>query len=223
MPRSRLTLDKFANTFAFILIAYASYLLILLSLPYIHFKSGVEFLATKQLIYHIDEWRISFYIHVFASPLVIVTGLFQFNRWIMRKSPRFHKVCGYIYIINVLLITGPAALIMSFYANGGRVAQTSFVLLSFSWIICTFLAFYFIRKKNFKQHVNWMLRSYALTLSAVTLRFYAYLFDVFEVNIGPIATYTLLAYISWIPNLFFAQVLIRLKYPEYLLKYKLAT
>lgn len=64
-----------------------------------------------------------------------------------------------------------------------------------------------------------MIRSYALTLSAVTLRFYAYLFDVFNVAIGPRETYIILAYLGWIPNLLFAEIMIRLKYPAYLLKY----
>lgn len=204
----------------FLIILYASYLLILLSLPYIHFKPGVEFLETKQLIYHIKVWRASFYIHVFSSPFIILSGLFQFNRWILRKKKGLHRKLGYIYIIGVLLITGPAAFVMSLYANGGRITQTSFVILSILWILTTYLAYHSIKKGNSEQHVKWMIRSYALTLSAVTLRFYAYLMGVFKINLGPEESYTILAYISWIPNLLIAEVLIYWKYPTYLLKQK---
>jgi len=205
------------NSVAFIAIAYASYLLVLLSLPYIHFEKNVEFLSTKQLIYHIDAWRISFYVHVFTSPIVIMGGLIQFNRWILKKSPRFHRIVGYAYVIDVILITGPAAMIMSFYANGGRIAQTSFVILSCLWILFTWLAVIKARKGHFLSHTKWNIRSYALTLSAVTLRFYAMLFDYFNLNLGPKETYILLAYASWIPNLIIAEILILLKYPQYLL------
>ena len=211
-------ISGFFNSLVFGIILYASYLLILLSLPYIHFIPGVEFLATKQLIYHIDAWRISFYVHVFTSPIVILAGLFQFNGWILRNKPKLHRLLGMIYVIVVLFVTGPAALIMSLYANGGRVAQTSFVILSCLWILFTFLAYRKVRKHDYSSHIKWMIRSYALTLSAVTLRFYAYLFDVFNLNLGPKETYILLAYLSWIPNLIFAEILMRAGYLNYLLK-----
>jgi len=106
---------------------------------------------------------------------------------------------------------------MSFYANGGRVAQISFVTLTLCWILFTWIAFQRAKKGNYTSHVQWMLRSYALTLSAVTLRFYAYLFDFFNVNIPPRETYILISYLSWIPNLLFVQLLIQLKYVKYLL------
>lgn len=109
-------------------------------------------------------------------------------------------------------------MIMSFYANGGRIAQTSFVILTTLWILFTFLAFLSIRKGKIERHVKWMIRSYALTLSAVTLRFYAYAFDAMGLTLGPRETYWLLAYLSWIPNLIIAQVLIYYNYPAYLLK-----
>lgn len=218
MAPFKFLLTRFVTSTAFLSIAYASYLLILLSLPYIYFEPNVEFLGTKQLIYHIDVWRISFYVHVFSSPIVIIAGLFQFNKWIIRNRPKWHRALGYAYVVTVLLISGPAALVMSFYANGGRVAQTSFVLLSIIWMLCTFLSFWKVKKGDFLAHAKWNIRSYALTLSAVTLRFYAYLFDVFEVRMGPKETYILLAYVSWIPNLVIAELLIFFGYARNLMK-----
>lgn len=206
-----------ANSAAVVVILYASYLLILLSLPYIHFKPNVEFLGTKQLIYHIDAWRISFYVHVFTSPIVILSGLLQFNRRILHSLPRLHRGLGYTYIVTVLLISGPSALVMSFYANAGRMAQAGFVLLTVFWLVTTFLSLIKARKGDYISHAKWTIRSYALTLSAVTLRFYAYLFDVIGVQMGPKETYILLSYLSWIPNLLAAQLLIWGGYPNYLL------
>lgn len=198
-------------------ILYASYLLLLLSLPYVYFKPGVEFLATKQLIYHIDSWRISFYVHVFASPIVILSGLFQFNRVLIHTYPKVHRFVGKMYIITVLFVSGPSALVMAFYANGGYLSQISFVLLSLCWMLFTWLSFRFARKVDFRRHANWAIRSYALTLSAVTLRFYAYLFDIYNVPLPPRETYILLSYLSWLPNLFIVELLIRFGYPNSLL------
>jgi uncharacterized membrane protein len=212
-------LGKASQLLAFVLIAYASYLLILLSLPYFAFRNDVDFLKTKQLIHHIDIWMWSFYIHVFSSPFIIVSGLFQFNRKLIKRRPKLHRSLGKIYIIVLLFISGPAAFVMSLHATGGRIAQFSFVVLTLFWILSTFLAYYHIRKKNIEKHIKWMIRSYALTLAAVTLRFYAYLFDVFNLPLGSRETYILLAYISWLPNALLAEVFIRFGYAKYLMKY----
>lgn len=196
---------------------YASYLLSGLSLPYLALKPNVEFLLTKQLIYHISHWRWSFYIHVFTSILIVISGLTQFSRYILIKTPKLHRVMGSIYLIDVLLVSGPTALIMSFYANGSYPAQTSFVLLSICWLLSTFYSYLLVRKKEYERHGNWMLRSYALTLSAVTLRLYAYLFDVFRIEMHPVDTYILLAWLSWVPNLILAEILIRFGFIKRLL------
>lgn len=201
-------LSSIFNAGLFIIVLYASYLLILLSLPYIHFEKNVDFLLTKQLIYHKKIWLYSFYIHVFTSPIVILFGLFQFNKWFLRNRPKVHRALGKIYVFTVIIISGPSALVMALYANGGRITQTSFTILSILWILFTYLAFKKIRVKNISSHVKWMMRSYALTLSAVSLRFFAYLFDLFNVNLGPRETYIILAYSSWILNLLVVEVII---------------
>lgn len=197
---------------------YATYLLLLLSIPYLDFKPNIEFLVTKQLVYHIDLWRIAFYVHVFSSVFVIFSGAFQFSKVVIKKYPRWHRFFGYTYISLLLLISGPGALIMSFYANGGIPAQTSFVILSILWISFTLIALVRVFQKRYLEHGKWLLRSYALTLSAVTLRFYLLLFDYFNVNLGPIESYILVAYLSWIPNLIFAEIMIRKRFVEFLLR-----
>jgi hypothetical protein len=203
-------MKKVAWIFFVIGILYASYLLLLLSLPYLEMRRGIDFLKTKQLIYHIKHWRHSFYIHVFTSILIITSGLFQFSKTILNKYTKIHRISGAIYLIVTLLISGPAALIMSFYANGGYPAQASFVILSILWLGSTFLAYYFVRKKDYESHGKWMVRSYALTLSAVSLRLYAYLFNVFYFSMDPVNLYILLSWMSWIPNLIIAEILIKL-------------
>ena len=54
-----------------------------------------------------------------------------------------------------------------------------------------------------------MFRSYALTLSAITLRCYTYLIDLTTLPISPRDTYILTAWLSWVLNLILAEVLIR--------------
>jgi len=173
-------------------------------------KPNVDFLQTKQLIYHVDVWRVSFYTHVFCSVVIIPSGLLQFSKYILKKQVRLHRVSGFIYLVTVVLISGPAAFVMSLYANGGVPAQASFTLLTICWVTCTFIAYRAVVKKDYERHGRWMLRSYALTLSAICLRIYAALFDVWNVNLPPVETYVLLAWISWTPNLIVAEFMIRM-------------
>ena len=68
---------------------------------------------------------------------------------------------------------------------------------------------YAIYRKDWKKHADMMTRSYALTLSAVTLRFYAYMIDVLDLSVSPRAAYIWIAWLSWTLNLILAEYLIR--------------
>src|SRR3954471_9092680 len=88
---------------------YAGWLMLRLTLPYTAFKSGIDFLKTKISVYHITHWRWSFYTHIFTALPVLLCGMLQFSGYVIRKLPRLHRISGYIYVVDVLLITGPAA------------------------------------------------------------------------------------------------------------------
>lgn len=191
------------------LIVIASISLSIQSLPYLAFERNIDFLKTKDLIYHIDWWRWSFYIHVFSSPILLFAGLIQFIRPILKKLPGLHHLSGYIYIVVVLLISAPSGVVLGLYANGGYPSQISFTILGILWFGFTLIALLKIKSKDFESHANWMLRSFALALSAITLRFYLLLFDVFNANIGPTESYVLVSYLSWIPNLLLAELFIK--------------
>jgi hypothetical protein len=114
---------------------------------------------------------------------------------------------GYAYVLNVLFITGPAGLIMSFYANGGIPSRIAFVLLSVLWMGFTAAAVYYAFKKKFLVHQMFMIRSYALTLSALTLRAWKVLLADFT-DIRPMDRYRLIAWLGWGLNLIIAEVII---------------
>lgn len=209
---------KIAEIGIAICILYAGYLMIQLTLPYTAFRKNIDFLQSKELIYHIKHWRWSFYIHVFTGSIALFAGLIQFNKVVLTKYKKTHRIVGYIYVINILLVTGPAALIMSLYANGGWAAITSFTIQAILWIVTTFIAFKNALKRKFEVHSRWMIRSYALTLAAITLRFYAYSFDVLHIPLRPVPTYITIAWLSWVPNLLIGELLIRNNYHKRLLK-----
>ena len=181
--------------------------MLLVTLPYLSFKLNVDFLLTKQSIIHIKYWRYAFYAHILSSMFVLLAGVVQFWNYFLLHFKKWHRNIGKLYVFLVLFVSGPGGLVMSFYANGDVTAKISFVLLSVLWILFTALAFMYVLRKNFILHRNFMIRSYALTLSAVTLRGYAFLLSFFS-HLEAKQEYALLAWSSWSINLLIAEVLI---------------
>jgi hypothetical protein len=184
------------------------YVMFTIICPYFSFRYDIDFLLTKQLILHIVSWRIAFYTHISSSLFVLFFGIFQFIKPLLLKQPKVHRLIGKAYILLVLFISAPSGLIMAFYANGGTWAKISFILVSLLWWYYTFAAYQTAVKGNFKSHKANMYRSYALTLSAITLRTYVFLLPGF-MNLHGKEMYILVSWLSWIPNLFVAELLIR--------------
>lgn len=181
-----------------------------ITLAYIPYNTDVGFLRIKQHYIHIDHWRIAFFIHVYASIWVLLAGFTQFSSGIQRRQPRLHRTLGYLYVFDVVIITGPAGLLMGFYANGGPSSRAAFVLLAVLWIYFTAMAVIKAKQKNFKAHRNFMIRSYALTLSAITLRAWKFaITNTFE--LPPMDVYRSVAWLGWVPNILFAELIIRRK------------
>lgn len=178
-----------------------------ITMAYIPYNTDVGFLRIKQEYIGIDHWRMAFFIHVYASLWVLFAGFTQFSKRIQRNNPQLHRTFGYIYVTNVLLITGPAGLIMGFYANGGFFSRVAFVALAVLWIYFTAMALVKARKKDFKAHRRYMIRSYALTLSALTLRAWKYAITN-TMTLPPMDVYRFVAWVGWVANLVVAEYII---------------
>lgn len=191
-----------------IVLAFFSILMVRITLPYLSLNTDIGFLRIKQWVIHNDVWRFAFFTHVFTSVFVVLAGFTQFYNPFQKKFNAIHRQFGKSYVIIVVLITGPAGLIMSLYANGGWTSQLGFFILSVLWIYFTARAYLAIRKRDFSSHGKFMIRSYALTLSALTLRAWKYLI-VMLVQPHPMDAYQVVAWLGWIPNLLIAEWLIR--------------
>jgi hypothetical protein len=197
-------------------LAAAIYLMFQLSVPYTSFQKNIDFLATKQNVYHIDYWRYAFYAHVFTSILVLPAGFTQFNKWFFKNS--WHRKLGMLYLLTVLFISAPTGFLMGLHANGGLAAKTSFVLLSTLWFVTTLLAIISAKRRQFIDHGEWMLYSYALTLSAISFRLIALGFDLLDIHVRPQEVYVTTAWLSWVPNIIIAHMMIKMGFIKNLFK-----
>ena len=163
-------------------VAGFSYLMWQLIAPYLvpPFHTDIDFLLTKQDVLHITAWRWAFYVHISTSLVTLLCGFTQFSRTILRQYTTLHRFVGTAYVFIILGFSAPSGFIMAFYANGGWRCQAAFLLLSVFWWVHTFLAYYFARQHNYAKHAAYMLRSYALTWSAVTLRLLQFAFGYWQ-------------------------------------------
>lgn len=190
------------------LLAFFSYLMISITTKYIPATTTANFLQIKQSYIHIRIWLICFYVHVYTSMFALIAGFTQFSKHILKKHKPLHRVIGYIYITTVICVSGPASLVMGIFANGGLLSRISFCTLAILWIYFTTKAFLTAKQKDFKAHERFMIRSYALTLSAITLRAWKYLL-VALFHPRPMDVYMIVAWMGWVLNIAFAEWLIR--------------
>ncbi len=200
------------NLVLLLLLAFFSYLLLNITLKYLPISDTAAFLQLKQQYIHIKHWKIAFFTHVFTSMFVLIAGFTQFSTYFLKNYRKAHRFLGYIYVFDILIITGPASFVMALYANGGLPSRMAFTILAVSWWFTTFKALQTARNKDFVAHKNWMYRSYALTLSALTLRAWKYAIVKIAMQYGielpPMDVYRVVAWLGYVPNWLLAEWLI---------------
>ncbi len=188
--------------------AYFFWLMLKLTLNYVPARSDVHFLAIKQTeVGAHAEYLPLFYLHVYTSIFVLLSGFIAITRRNFGVQ-NLHKYSGKVYILGILALAAPTGIYMGWHANGGWSSQLSFILLGFLWIYTTAKAYTSIRKKNYKEHKHWMWRSFVLTLSAITLRFWKVVL-VYLFHPNPMDVYQLIAWLGWVPNILLIEFLIK--------------
>ena len=185
-------------------------LLLRITIQYFPLKTNVGFIRTKQRFFDDLVWKYFFFIHIYVSVFSLIAGLTQFSKTIQNKYKKLHRIFGYGYVVVILFLAAPSGFIISLYANGGWKAQSSFALLALLWWFTTYYALIEAKNKNWKKHEFWMIRSYALTLSAVTLRSWKVIL-VPMTEASPMELYRIVAWLSWTLNLCVAEIIIYLK------------
>lgn len=190
-----------------LLYAYFCYLMLLITLQYIPLDTDVAFLRIKQDEVALFYYPWAFFIHAYCSILVLPAGFTQFSPSLRKQLPQVHKWAGWLYLTVVLLLAGPTGIIIGIHANGGWSSQLGFCMLGLFWIYFSVMAWFKIKKGEVQQHRYFMYRSFALTLSAITLRAWKYIIVAIW-HPRPMDTYRLVAWLGWVGNLIIAEIII---------------
>ncbi|NOX74203.1 MAG: DUF2306 domain-containing protein [Alphaproteobacteria bacterium] len=184
-------------------IATTSLLVALLSYRFLALDLMQAFAGMEQ---HILNRKTAFLAHITASPIALVLGVLQFSSHLRRRRPRLHRLLGRLYALAIL-VGGVSGLIMAFGAIGGPVAGWGFGLLAVLWIGVTARAIRLAMQRRIADHRRWMMRSFALTFAAVTLRLYLPVFMASGVDYATASIYV--AWLCWVPNLLIVEYVLR--------------
>lgn len=195
-------------------VIFFSFLLIYNTLPYFSFNKDFDFILERSFLFKNSFYNTCFYIHIAAGAICIGTALIQFSRYILKKSKAIHRVSGKIYVAVVLFLAAPTGLYMSFFAKGSYWERLLFMFMAGWWFVTTLYGLSTIHKRNIVAHKAWMIRSYAMAMTAVTFRVYHIIF--YLLDWGHLENYELSLWISVIGNMLFAEWIIYKQNKAYL-------
>ena len=150
-------------------------------------------------------WNYAFYGHIILGGLALLIGWTQFSSRIRRNKVSLHRNIGKLYIIAVL-ISGLCGFYIAQFATGGVSNVIGFSLSAIIWLTTTFLAYRSIKNRKIQLHKEFMIYSYAICFSAVTLRIWLPILILITGEF--ISAYLIVGWLSWVPNLFAAYFII---------------
>ena len=143
--------------------------------------------------------------HAGGGVVALLLGAWSFWGAFRNRYLGLHRWMGRVYL-SAVLVGGTAGLYMALTAFGGLPTRAGFLSLALLWLATGAAAYVRIRQGEVEAHREWMIRNYALTFSAVTLRLWLPALMSFGHDFP--AAYTTVAWLCWVPNLLFAELLV---------------
>lgn len=165
------------------------------AVPYLTLNPDVYF-EEQRAVYVVHT--VGIVAHVAGSILALALGPFQFLPALRRRWLHVHRWIGRIYLAGIA-VGGIFGFYMAWLAYGGPITRVGFATLAILWLYTGAMAYYTIRNKEIQAHRRWVIRNYALTFAAVTLRLWLVIFIIAELDF--IVAYRIVAWLAWVPNL----------------------
>lgn len=160
--------------------------------------------APENLIEHTVQRPWLFYIHIAAGTVALLAGPWQFLKGLRRSRPGLHRATGRLYVA-ACAAGGLAALPLALNSPTGMAAGSGFFILGILWLATTATGLVFAIRGNIAAHRRWMVRSFAVTMSALTLRLILPL----GLFAGVDTVYIASAWLCWAINLAVAELILR--------------
>lgn len=169
-------------------------------------EDAVPFLEERIELSETPTWRAMLALHVVAGITCLLASFLQFFRSLVRRVPRVHRWLGRIYTWSILGVLSPTGFYLAIYSKGGIAGAAGFVVLGIFTTHSTWMGWISIRHGQTREHVRWMIRSFAMVTTAITFRIYNIAFT--ELGMHYETVYLVALYLSLIGNAMAAEWLI---------------
>lgn len=179
--------------------------LVLLSVPIAAYGLAFLFVPALNPDFHARLAAMPWYAgaHFLGGGVALLVGAFQFSTRLRVARPALHRWTGRLYLLAVAT-GGIGGLGIATISHGGIPTHVGFGLLAVLWLISGACAYRAIRNGDVAAHRVWMIRNFAMTFGAVTLRIELGLFTgAFGWTFDE--SYVTVAWLAWVPNLVFAE------------------
>jgi uncharacterized membrane protein len=143
-------------------------------------------------------------IHAACAATALLVGPLQFLPRLRMKRPDLHRNLGKVYI-TACLLAAPAGLVLATHSTAGPIASWGFGTLAVLWFGVTAYAFWLATQRRIAEHRRWIIRSWAMTFAAVTLRLYLPI-PPMVLHMSFVDGYRAISWFSWVSNLAAAEV-----------------
>jgi uncharacterized membrane protein len=190
---------------AWIIFAILSTLIGLYPTIYFIYDKRFGLLGSKtEALLNDNLYNAAFFTHIVIGGFALLIGWLQFSKKLRRTNMNLHRLVGKGYVIAVL-VSGLSGLYIALFATGGLVTMIGFLSSGIVWLSTTMLGFNAVKKGDIDKHKKFMIYSYAVCFSAVTLRIWL---PMLVIATGDFLTaYNIVAWLSWVPNVIFAYFL----------------
>ena len=152
---------------------------------------------------HFSQRLLLLQVHASCGALALLTGPWQFWNWLRHTHREWHRWLGRTFLLAVAA-SSLAGFTLSFYSEEGWATHSGFGLLAAVWFWTAWMGYSTARTKRFRLHREWMVRSFALALAAVTLRNELPVL-LFVAHTSFHTAYITVSWFCWIPNLIVAE------------------
>jgi hypothetical protein len=179
----------------------------ILATAYVFSASAVPYLIfNEEALAKFDGRRAWIVVHVFTASIPLLAGPFQIWMGIKGKWPAFHRRLGITSMVSIA-ISASTAFYLAINIDGPLGEAAGLFGAGVLWVFTTSMGYISVRRHQYSKHMDWMIRSYAVTLAFVAFRVFIMIGKAIKVGTFD-ERLTVAAWSSWIVPLLITELLI---------------
>lgn len=132
---------------------------------------AAPFVIDKGAIARTPTWRTALLIHAVSGIACLAACSLQLIRKLRVSRPDLHRKIGTFFSATLLLCVLPSGFYLAVFAKGGILGTIGFFLNGLLALFFTLFGLHYYKKRQYREHGNWMLRAFAMVATAVTFRY----------------------------------------------------